>query len=90
MPDLRPRASASAAHGFLIFAEMTALDTQRLREMYSVTGDGTITGQKAVIGALQLYLEFVNLLFFLLGFLGNRGCNNRLCRILRDPRRASI
>jgi len=58
--------------GVLIFAGMTAWDTQRIKEMYSVTDDGTVTGRKAIMGALRLYLDFINLFLFLLRLLGNR------------------
>ena len=56
----------------LIFAGMTARDTQRINEMYSVMDDGSAAGRKAVMGALQLYLDFINLFLFLLRFLGDR------------------
>ena len=58
--------------GVLIFAGMTAWDTQRIKEMYSVNDDGTAAGRKAVMGALQLYLDFINLFLFLLRFMGDR------------------
>ena len=58
--------------GVLIFAGMTAWDTQRIKEMYSAMDDGTVAGRKAVMGALQLYLDFINLFLFLLRFLGDR------------------
>jgi FtsH-binding integral membrane protein len=58
--------------GVLIFAGMTAWDTQRIKEMYDPLQDGTVTGRKAVIGALKLYLNFINLFLFLLRLLGNR------------------
>jgi FtsH-binding integral membrane protein len=58
--------------GVLVFAGMTAWDTQRIKEMYSVNDDGTVAGRKAVMGALRLYLDFINLFLFLLRFLGNR------------------
>jgi uncharacterized protein len=58
--------------GVLIFAGLTAYDTQRIKEMYSVNDDGTIAGRKAVMGALQLYLDFINLFLFLLRFMGDR------------------
>jgi uncharacterized protein len=58
--------------GVLIFAGMTAWDTQRIKEMYSVMDDGTAAGRKAVMGALQLYLDFINLFLFLLRFMGDR------------------
>jgi uncharacterized protein len=58
--------------GVLIFAGLTAWDTQRIKEMYSAQDDGTIVGRKAVMGALTLYLDFINLFLFLLRFMGNR------------------
>jgi uncharacterized protein len=58
--------------GVLIFAGLTAWDTQRVKEMYSANDDGTIAGRKAVMGALTLYLDFINLFLFLLRFLGDR------------------
>jgi uncharacterized protein len=58
--------------GVLIFAGLTAWDTQRIKEMYDVMDDGTIAGRKAVMGALTLYLDFINLFLFMLRFLGDR------------------
>jgi FtsH-binding integral membrane protein len=58
--------------GVLVFAGMTAWDTQRIKEMYDRNDDGTIVGRKAVMGALSLYLDFINLFMFLLRFLGDR------------------
>jgi uncharacterized protein len=58
--------------GVLIFAGMTAWDTQRIKEMYDPMQDGTVAGRQAVMGALQLYLDFINLFLFLLRFLGDR------------------
>jgi uncharacterized protein len=58
--------------GVIIFAGMTAWDTQRIKEMYDPQEDGTATGRKAVMGALQLYLDFINLFMFMLRFLGDR------------------
>jgi FtsH-binding integral membrane protein len=58
--------------GVLIFAGLTAWDTQKIKEMYSVNDDGTIAGRKAVMGALTLYLDFINLFLFLLRFMGDR------------------
>jgi uncharacterized protein len=63
---------AISAIGVLIFAGLTAWDTQRIKEMYDVSDDGTIAGRKAVMGALTLYLDFINLFLFLLRFLGDR------------------
>jgi uncharacterized protein len=61
-----------SAAGVLIFAGMTAWDTQRIKEMYDPMQDGTVAGRQAVMGALQLYLDFLNLFLFLLRFLGDR------------------
>jgi FtsH-binding integral membrane protein len=58
--------------GVLIFAGLTAWDTQRIKEMYSAQDDGTVAGRKAVMGALALYLDFINLFLFLLRFMGDR------------------
>ncbi|MGB7257751.1 MAG: Bax inhibitor-1/YccA family protein [Pseudolabrys sp.] len=63
---------AISAIGVLIFAALTAWDTQRIKEMYSANDDGTITSRKAVMGALSLYLDFINLFLFMLRFLGDR------------------
>jgi hypothetical protein len=58
--------------GVLIFAGLTAYDTQRIKEMY-YDGDGADTmSRKAIMGALSLYLNFINMFMFLLQFLGNR------------------
>jgi uncharacterized protein len=61
-----------SAVGVLCFAGLTAWDTQRIKEMYDPMEDGTIVGRKAVMGALSLYLDFINLFLFLLRFLGDR------------------
>ena len=61
-----------SAIGVLVFAGLTAWDTQRIKEVYSVQDDGTVAGRKAVMGALTLYLAFSNLFLFLLRFLGDR------------------
>jgi hypothetical protein len=58
--------------GVLIFAGLTAYDTQQIKEMYSVNDDGTVAGRKAVMGALRLYLDFINLFMFLLQLFGSR------------------
>ena len=58
--------------GVLIFAGLTAYDTQRIKEMYYTADDATVAGRKAIMGALSLYLDFINLFMFLLQFLGNR------------------
>ncbi|MDJ0513813.1 MAG: Bax inhibitor-1/YccA family protein [Methyloceanibacter sp.] len=56
--------------GVLVFAGLTAYDTQQIKEMYSVNDDGSVAGKKAVMGALRLYLDFINLFMMLLQLLG--------------------
>ncbi|MFN0265038.1 Bax inhibitor-1/YccA family protein [Tepidamorphus sp. 3E244] len=58
--------------GVLIFTGLTAYDTQQIKEMYYVGDDGTVTGQKAIMGALRLYLDFINLFMMMLQLFGNR------------------
>ena len=58
--------------GVLVFVGLTAYDTQRIKEMYSAMDDGTIAGRKAVMGALSLYLDFINLFLMLLRIFGDR------------------
>jgi hypothetical protein len=58
--------------GVLIFVGLTAYDTQRIKEMYSAMDDGTIAGRKAVMGALSLYLDFINLFLMMLRLFGGR------------------
>ena len=58
--------------GVIVFAGLTAWDTQRIKEMYSAQDDGTVTGRKAVMGALSLYLDFINLFLMLLRLMGDR------------------
>ena len=64
---------AISAIGVLIFAALTAYDTQRLKHMYDfVAGDTVAAGRASIMGALTLYLDFINLFTFLLQFMGNR------------------
>ena len=58
--------------GVLVFAGLTAYDTQQIKEMYSANDDGTMSGRKAVMGALRLYLDFINLFLMLLQLFGDR------------------
>ena len=58
--------------GVLIFAGLTAYDTQKIKEMYWEGDDVLVAGRKAIMGALTLYLDFINLFTFLLQFMGNR------------------
>jgi uncharacterized protein len=61
-----------SAAGVLIFAGLTAYDTQKLKEMY-FEGDAAETlSKKITMGALTLYMDFINLFMYLLRFLGNR------------------
>ncbi len=57
--------------GVLVFAGLTAYDTQKIKEIYYVGDDGTVAGRKAIMGALRLYLDFINLFLFLLRLFGN-------------------
>ncbi|HMK70730.1 MAG TPA: Bax inhibitor-1/YccA family protein, partial [Xanthobacteraceae bacterium] len=58
--------------GVLVFVGLTAYDTQNIKELYSAMDDGTIAGRKAVMGALRLYLDFINLFLMLLRLFGDR------------------
>jgi uncharacterized protein len=58
--------------GVVVFVGLTAYDTQSIKEMYDVNDDGTISGRKAVMGALRLYLDFINLFLMLLRIFGDR------------------
>ncbi len=58
--------------GVVAFSGLTAYDTQSIKEMYSPMDDGTVGGRKAVMGALRLYLDFINLFLFLLRLMGDR------------------
>ncbi|MEY4160896.1 MAG: hypothetical protein RLZZ136_1517 [Pseudomonadota bacterium] len=58
--------------GVLIFAGLTAYDTQRLKLMYAQVAGSDMQGKVVVMGALTLYLDFINMFQFLLSFLGDR------------------
>jgi FtsH-binding integral membrane protein len=58
--------------GVLVFVGLTAYDTQQIKEMYDVNDDGTVSGRKAIMGALRLYLDFLNLFIMLLQLFGDR------------------
>jgi len=61
--------------GVLIFAGLTAYDTQSIKNEYlqmAQSGDQEWLGKSAIMGALRLYLDFINMFMFLLSFLGNR------------------
>jgi FtsH-binding integral membrane protein len=58
--------------GVLVFAGLTAYDTQRLKvSYYQLSHYGQDMGKAAIMGALQLYLDFINMFMFLLRFMGN-------------------
>lgn len=61
-----------SAVGVLLFAGLTAYDTQRIKNLYFETDSGEFRGKAEVLGALTLYLDFINLFLFLLRFMGNR------------------
>jgi hypothetical protein len=58
--------------GVLVFVGLTAYDTQRIKEMYNELDGSEIAGKKAIMGALSLYLNFINLFMMLLHLFGNR------------------
>jgi uncharacterized protein len=58
--------------GVGVFAGLTAYDTQRIKAMYDRSDDGASAGRKVVMGALSLYLNFINLFMFMLRLAGNR------------------
>lgn len=61
-----------SAAGVLIFAGLTAYDTQTIRNSYTGTGDGDAAKKLSIMGALRLYLDFINLFLYLLRFMGDR------------------
>ena len=64
---------AVSAIGVLVFAGLTAYDTQKIKSIYFVVaGNGEAMAKTAVVGALNLYLDFINMFLFLLRFMGNR------------------
>jgi len=58
--------------GVLVFVGLTAYDTQRIKSMYSAADGAAVATRKAIMGALQLYLDFVNLFILLLSLFGSR------------------
>ncbi|MEK9910969.1 MAG: Bax inhibitor-1/YccA family protein [Candidatus Puniceispirillum sp.] len=58
--------------GVLIFAGLTAWDTQRIKSMYSVGDSQEIAAKKSIFGALTLYLDFINMFLMMLRLFGNR------------------
>jgi FtsH-binding integral membrane protein len=58
--------------GVLLFAGLTAYDTQKIKSMYYAVQGSEFAAKSVVMGALQLYLDFINMFMFLLRFMGNR------------------
>ena len=63
---------AISAIGVLLFAGLTAYDTQKIKSMYAHIAGTDMMGKAAIMGALTLYLDFINMFQFLLSFMGNR------------------
>jgi hypothetical protein len=58
--------------GVLVFIGLTAYDTQAIKSIYSAADDTETYGKKAIMGALKLYLDFINLFIMLLHLFGDR------------------
>ena len=58
--------------GVLVFVGLTAYDTQKIKNMYLASDSGELIGKKAVMGALTLYLDFINLFIMFLRLFGQR------------------
>ncbi|MBV8534331.1 MAG: Bax inhibitor-1 family protein, partial [Alphaproteobacteria bacterium] len=58
--------------GVLIFTGLTAYDTQQIKDTYYESAGGEIAGKMALMGALRLYLDFINLFMMLMQLLGQR------------------
>jgi FtsH-binding integral membrane protein len=58
--------------GVLLFAGLTAYDTQKIKSMYSAGDDKTTAARKSIFGALTLYLDFINMFLMMLRLFGNR------------------
>jgi len=65
-------ALAISAIGVLLFAGLTAYDTQRIKSMYAYVQGTEMAGKTVILGALTLYLDFINMFQFLLSFMGDR------------------
>ena len=63
---------AISAIGVLVFAGLTAYDTQRLKNEYAMLAGTDFAGKAVILGALSLYLDFINMFQFLLSFIGQR------------------
>ena len=58
--------------GVIVFTGLTAYDTQKIKEIYLVSDSEAVQGKKAIMGAVRLYLDFINLFIMLLHLLGQR------------------
>ena len=58
--------------GVIVFVGLTAYDTQRIKALYIEGEDGVVAGKKAILGALALYLDFLNLFLMLMQLVGDR------------------
>ncbi|MEP6983713.1 MAG: Bax inhibitor-1/YccA family protein [Sphingomicrobium sp.] len=65
-------ALAISVIGVLLFAGLTAYDTQRIKSMYFLVQGTEMAGKTVIMGALTLYLDFINMFQFLLSLMGNR------------------
>ena len=63
---------AISAIGVLLFAGLTAYDTQKIKSMYDHVRGTDMMGKVVIMGALNLYLDFINMFTFLLSFMGDR------------------
>ena len=63
---------AISAIGVLLFAGLTAYDTQRIKSMYAYVAGTDMMGKVVIMGALSLYLDFINMFTFRLNFMGSR------------------
>ena len=63
---------AISAIGVLLFAGLTAYDTQKIKSMYAYVAGTDMMGKVVIIGALNLYVDFINMFTFLLQFMGSR------------------
>ena len=63
---------AISAIGVLLFAGLTAYDTQKIKSMYDQVAGTDMMGKVVIMGALNLYLDFINMFTFLLSFMGDR------------------
>ena len=63
---------AISAIGVLLFAGLTAYDTQKIKSLYAYVAGTDMMGKTVIMGALNLYLDFINMFTFLLQFMGNR------------------